>query len=237
MIAIAPETHEERAGWQAVLALSARLASGWTVIGAQMVALHAIEHGRRLPRASRDFDLLVDVRLMARGTERVARLLKDMDFALDEPSPDGMSHRFRSGPVVIDVLASDGVGKRATLTTLPPARTVEVPGGSQALRRTEWVDVRVMDQRGRLPRPDLLGAILIKARAIRVSDAPLEQRRDLAFLLTLVPDPRTLARELRASERKWLREHDDLLAASELAWAGLEGAEDGRLALAILSGL
>jgi hypothetical protein len=88
-----------------------------------------------------------------------------------------------------------------------------------------------------LPRPDLLGAILVKTRAIEVSDAPLEQRRDLAFLLTLVPDPRVMASELRPTERTWLRKHADLAEAPDLAWAGLQDAVDGRLAFAILAGL
>jgi hypothetical protein len=39
-----------------------------------------------------------------------------------------------------------------------------------------------------LPRPNLLGAILVKTRAIAVDDAKDSQRIDVAFLLTLVED-------------------------------------------------
>ena len=66
-----------------------------------------------------------------------------------------------------------------------------MPGGSQALRRTELIEVAVGDTRGVLPRPDLLGAILVKTRAIAVDDAKDSQRLDVAFLLTLVPRPRS----------------------------------------------
>jgi hypothetical protein len=236
MIDVAVDTAAERAGWETVLDIGRALPSGWTLIGAQMVALHGLELGRRMPRASADFDILVDIRVLSAGTERVARLLDGMDFELDEPSPDGVSHRFRSGHAIVDVLAPDGVGSRASLVTLPPARTVKVPGGSQAIRRTQSVEVRVGERRGRLPRPDLLGAILVKARAVEVSDAPGAQLRDLAFLCTLVPDPRAMARGLRPTERRWLREPAELLGPSHLAWSGLEQAEDGRLALAILAG-
>src|SRR2546423_13411402 len=115
--------------------------------------------------ASDDFDLLVDGRALTGGTEQVARLLVELDFRLDEPGPDGVSHRFRSRAGVIDVLAPDGVGARASLTTLPPARTVQVPGGSQGIRRTEWAGIEVANRRRRPPRPELRGAVLSKARA------------------------------------------------------------------------
>jgi type IV secretory pathway TrbD component len=66
----------------------------------------------------------------------------------------------------MDVLAPDNVGPRANLTTTPPGRTVEVPGGTQALHRVEEVEVVLAGgSRGLVPRPDLLGAIVIKAGA------------------------------------------------------------------------
>ena len=237
MIVLTPTTEEEQAGWKTIVTLSRRIPSGWTLIGAQMVALHGAEHERAMPRHSGDFDVLVDIRLIADGTERVARMLQELRFSLDDPSPSGVSHRFRSGPVTIDVLAPDGVGARASTVTIPPARTVKVPGGTQALHRTELVDVQIGGVRGSVPRPNLLGAILVKARAITVSDAPDEQRRDLAFLLTLVRDPRAMAEHLRPTERKWLKKHANLADRDGLAWAGLDRAEDGRLALSILARL
>jgi len=45
--------------------------------------------------------------------------------------------------VIIDLLAPEGVGEHADLTTTAPGRTLQVPGGTQALSRTELVTVQV----------------------------------------------------------------------------------------------
>lgn len=58
-----------------------------------------------------------------------------------------------------------------------------------------------------------------------------DQLRDLAFLLTLLDDPRSAASEMRGRERSWLRRRVELLDPGHPAWVGLEAAEDGRLAL------
>src|SRR6266568_8252162 len=42
---------------------------------------------------------------------------------MDPPNLDGLSHRFRSHRVTIDLLAPDGLGQRADLGTIPPAHT------------------------------------------------------------------------------------------------------------------
>jgi hypothetical protein len=84
--------------WHVLFELDEQYATGWTLIGAQMVALHAAEHSRTPPRSSEDADVLAD-----------ARILKP------------------------------------------------VPGGSQALQRTERKQVRVGTTEGFVPRPNLLG--------------------------------------------------------------------------------
>lgn len=48
--------------WHAVLDLSDRLTTPWTVVGGQMVLLHALEHGRTPPQVSQDGDVIVDIR-------------------------------------------------------------------------------------------------------------------------------------------------------------------------------
>jgi hypothetical protein len=235
MIAIETADATVAAGWHAILDLAEDDPSSWTLIGAHMVLLHGREHGREPPRASRDFDVLVNVRLVPAGTERVTRRLLEVGFELADPAPDGIAHRLRRGRAVIDVLAPDGVGSKTSLTTLPPARTVQVPGGTQALKRSEPVDVSVEGRTGVVPRPNLLGALLVKARAVDVDDVPEAQRRDLAFLLSLVPDPRALAADLSGAERRWLKRRAAMV--DEMApWLGLPNPDDARLALEILAG-
>ncbi|HYR94244.1 MAG TPA: hypothetical protein VEP48_08575 [Methylomirabilota bacterium] len=130
----------------------------------------------------------------------------------------GHGHRFKKGSVLIDVLAPDGLNAVKRRITVPPLYTVEVPGGSQALQRTELVEVSVGDAGGLLPRPNLLGAILVKTRAISVDDAKDSQRLDTAFLLTLVADPEAMTRTISASEKAWLRAHPELNDPDRAWW-------------------
>jgi hypothetical protein len=224
------------AAWVAVLELARARPVGWTLIGAQMVALHAAEHGRPLPRLSADADLLADVRLATGATEALAEALLALGFTFLGATPDNVGHRFVRGAASVDLLAPDGLGSRASRTTVYPAHTVAVPGGTQALRRTQRVAVSVGGQEGIVPRPDLLGAILLKSRAVEVDDVPDSQRLDLALLLSLVPDPRRLAVALTPSERRWLRRRTELFDRQGSAWLRLgEGADDAYLALRILA--
>ena len=109
---------------------------------------------------------------------------------------------------MIEILGPDGL--RVEPKTVGGLRTFGVSGGSQALSRTEPVLVRLANSPPViLRRPSLLGAILIKARVVakRRKEKFDSDRQDLVRLLTYVEDPRALARkeQLKASERKWLR--------------------------------
>jgi hypothetical protein len=151
LVEIVNLTAAEARAWGAIFDLAAREHRGWTLIGAQTVALHAAEHRHASNRLSRDFDVLVDIRLLDNGTERITRELVSDGFKLDDPSPEGVSHRLRRDELVVDVLAPDGVGSAARLTTLPPSRTVSVPGGTQALSPTQWIEVSVGGRRAKSP--------------------------------------------------------------------------------------
>lgn len=226
MIRVEATSEDDIALWHALLDLAER-APHWTLIGARMVELHAAEAGRTILRASLDADVLADARARPNPVRRIAQVLADDDFVLEEPSYMGVGHTFVKGSVEIDLLAPEHLGGRSerARTTIEGAYTVEVPGGRQALARTELVSVRVGGREGRLPRPDLLGAILLKARAVDVDDVPESQRSDLALLLSLVADPDALVHELRGEERLWLarrREMDDPAAP---AWRGLGDGE------------
>ncbi len=218
MIHILPADAQDEEVWRALLDLQRRYPEGWTLIGARMVTLFALEHDRTPPRFSLDADALVNVRLTPHGTERFSKLLLDLGYELVDVSGFGHGHRFKKGGVSIDVLAPDGLNAEKRRLTVPPLYTVEVPGGSQALQRTELVEIAVGDSRGVLPRPNLLGAILVKARAIAVDDAKDSQRLDVAFLLTLVADPEFLASAMTASERGWLRAQPDLNDPGRVWW-------------------
>ncbi len=222
--------------WLELMALAEHHPLHWTLIGAQMVVLHAAAAGRLPPRSSEDADVLVNVRLMHDGTRALSQTLVDRGYVFDAPNLIAVGHRFRRGSVVFDVLGPDGMRDDTELTTVPPARTVGVPGGTQALRRTRVVEVRSGAETGHVPRPDLLGAILIKARAIEVDDQPDNQRQDLTFLLSLVEDPRALRGDMERKEPGWLRRRAELASPNAAAYRGLgRHAMDAYQAFLILS--
>lgn len=239
MIVLRADGKEELALWHALIDLAERT-GGWTLIGARMVELHAAEKGQQTMRISLDGDVLADARHRPNAVRRVAQVLVAEKFVLQEPSYMGVGHSFVRGEVEIDVLAPEhlGRGSERARTTLSGARTVEVPGGRQALARTERVDVRAGARRGQVPRPDLLGAILLKARAVEIDDVPENQRSDLALLLSLVEDADDLATQLRGRERAWLRRRRELDDPDAVAWRGLgpAPAQRGLVALRALTG-
>jgi hypothetical protein len=167
-----------------------------------MVFLHAIEHGASPPRVTTDLDVLVNARIASGAVEGFVAAIEGVGFELAGISPDGLAHRYERSAVSVDVLAPEGVGQRSNLTTTPPGRTLEVPGGTQALNRTELLPVVFEDLQGFVPRPSLLGAIVGKAEAVRVDDVPEAQRIDLALLLSLVDDPLTLRAQPHATPSK-----------------------------------
>lgn len=234
MVRLEPRGRLEQATWEALINLCELRPDGWTLIGAQMVALHALEKGYLPPRASRDLDVLANVRVMSNATAQISKTLLEEGFELIEPSLSGIAHKFVRGDAIIDVLAPDGLGPKTKVFTSPPFRTVLVPGGTQALKRSAHVEVELDSRRAKVMRPNLLGAILLKARAIRVSDAPDAQRRDLAFLCCMIEDPRSLAQRLTRKERGWLKRQNDNLLDSETLWFGLPNSDNGKIALELL---
>src|SRR2546425_2014662 len=101
-IVLHPASERDRAVWLSLLEFAER-ASGWTLIGARMVELHAAERGRVLSRISIDGDALADARDRD-GTRRISRALIDAGFELTEPSVMGLGHVFVRAGAQIDVL-------------------------------------------------------------------------------------------------------------------------------------
>lgn len=225
----------ELALWRATAELATALPpDSWTLVGAQMVFLLAYEHDLPIGRTSGDVDLLMDVRALTGATQEASRVLQRLGYELDPPSPDGRAHRFRRVGAVVDVLAPDGVGRRASMTTVPPGRTIGVAGGSQALARSRLVHVLLEGRQVDIPCPSVLGAILIKTRAVDVADDPNKHVRDLALLLAAVEDPRSIRDELRKTERGWLRRRRALLDPRHPVWRTSPRAEEALIALEIL---
>lgn len=216
--------------WVELIALARSTPAPWVLIGANMVALHGWERDREQIRPSRDADILVNARAVTDGTAKVSQALLDRGYKLDGVSPEGIGRRFILKGVSIDVLGPDGIGERADLRTAKGARTVRVPGGTQALARKRDVQIHTRSHAGLLPVPDVLGAILVKVRAIEADDQPRAQRRDVAFLLSLVEDPDPLATAITKTERGWLRRHPYLADPAHECYRAVANATDAAIA-------
>jgi len=228
--------------WEVLLKLGRTRGIPWILIGGQMVLILALEHGREPVQASQDGDAVADIRSEPQALSRLVAFLERHGFELDGMSADGRAHRYvrrSSDPApMIDVLAPDHVGTRAKLTTTPPGRTIEVPGSTQALHRRELVDVTLASgSSGPVPRPSLLGAIVLKAAATTLTTGGNERHfNDLALLCSLVRDPYELADQMDKSERRWIARAGSLADARHPSWALLptDLREEGRSALQIL---
>ena len=228
--------------WHLLLDMNEAVSAPWTLIGGQMVLLHALEHGVVPPQISQDGDVIADVRADPAAIHAIVGWLDNAGFSLDGVSPQMLAHRYvcssatSERPIVVDVLAPDGVGDRTDLSTTPPGRTVQVPGGSQALHRTKLVTVTHEDRTGRIPRPSLLAAIVSKAAALDLPGDPARHHRDLALLLCLLPDPFEAREQTGSKDRHRLRAATALLDEDHIAWtlAPTGRREAGHAALRIL---
>ncbi len=76
------------------------------------------------PRVSTDLDVLVNASVVTGGVREFVVAIETAGFVLVGASPEGIAHRYRRGGVSVDVLAPEGLGLRADLTTTPPGRIV-----------------------------------------------------------------------------------------------------------------
>ncbi|MBK8460136.1 MAG: hypothetical protein WAS07_15885 [Micropruina sp.] len=155
----------QRQSWYALIDLHERLNSNWTLIGGQLVHLHCAERGASPPRPTNDVDTVLDIRASPLMHETFTGVLRAMGFA-PEISAEGIQHRWRKDLAQIDVLIPEGIGERASRRVgAGGAPTIEAPGTTQALERSEPVTVLVEGRIGTVLRPSLIGALVGKAAA------------------------------------------------------------------------
>lgn len=212
--------------WAALLDVADAQPDGWSLIGALMVMLHAHDAGIDARRTTGDADALADVRGVAQATRRLVATLERLGWEMhpDHPKADDVGFRFTKDGLLFDVLAPDGLGGRTDITTMPPLKTVSMAGGRRALGRTAVRDVVLDERKGRLPVPDLLGALVIKSRAAASDRAPTSDPshrperhpEDLAILYACATDLRPLVDDITKKDRKALRD------APEPHWHALD---------------
>ena len=221
--------------WPLLFRLAEQEPVGWSIVGAQMVMLHASHHGIRRPLITQDLDIVVDIRTVS--PRAIADRLTNMGFTLAALSTEGTGHRFVRGRASIDLLSIDHQGS-ADLTTVPPARTIPIAGGRRAIDRSSMIEVVTHEgETGTVPLPDWLGAVLLKSRASLTVPAHRQKHlQDLALLLGLPTDVVGWAAQLAGRDRRHLREGGALI--SEATWRAVSSAIDvstARTALGILT--
>ena len=89
---------------------------------------------------------------------------------------------------------------------------------------------------GLVPRPDLLGAIIIKAAATSLAERQDRHFNDLALLCSLVDEPFEMREQMGTSDKRWLRRAGELAQEDHYSWAFIDPAyrADGLSALKIL---
>jgi hypothetical protein len=141
------------------------------------------------PRPTDDAEAVLDIRANPQILLQFTRALTELDFVADGIAAEGQQHRWKRDRASIDVLIPDNVGERlARRTGVTGSPTVQTPGGIQALHRSQVVAVDVAGRPGHVPRPSLVGALIMKAAAHTVPVDPNRgrHRSDFATLAALV---------------------------------------------------
>lgn len=220
-------TPAQRTGWVLCIDLAGDFAD-WAIAGGQMVWLHVIAAGADPLRATEDIDVVVDLRAAPRGLRFIDQWLIGRGLELQPPNSFGQSHRYirhsddGDVEVSVDLLAPDHIGGRADLTTTPPARTIQVPGGSMMLNNHIEVAVTLDGQTAVVRVPRLTAALAGKAEATRIGGRRTDRDwSDAALLLSLISDPIAAADDLSPSERRRMPLLVDLADTAHPAWRAL----------------
>lgn len=207
MIVLPPMAEAQEQAWHALLDLHEAHPEKWTLIGGQMVHLHCAERGYAPRRQTSDADAVVNAR-EPQVLGRLTAALTEMGFEPGRPSADGIQHRWTRAAAVIDVLIPEGLSekavKRVSASGFP---TVAAPGGTQALNRSEVVEVQVGGRVGHVRRPVLLSAMIMKAAArLETYGAGLERHcDDFAVLAAMLASGDTAAFNLTKKDKTRLR--------------------------------
>ena len=208
MIVMPAMPPEQTASWLGVLDLYDHLGEGWTLIGGQLVHLYCAERGQFPVRPTNDVDAVIDVRADPNMLRTFTSALTGIGFTSAGISAEGRQHRWVRGQASIDVLLPDGVGQRASerqgVTGSP---TLPTAGGTQALQRSEVVAVTVGGREGSVWRPNLVGALVVKAAAHGNAGDPggARHRRDFVVLAGLVITADFANEQLTRKDRQRLR--------------------------------
>jgi len=169
MIKLSNSSEKSLASWIALLEVSKKLPDHWTLVGGQMVHLLCAERGVWPMRPTDDTDAALDVRGRPDILEAFTKELYDAGLRIVTTTPDGHQPHWANlqTNAQIDLLIPTNLGDRASSRQgFSGGTTISSPGTQQALNRSQRVDVELVNGLvGQVNRPNLLGALVVKAAA------------------------------------------------------------------------
>ena len=222
-VVLPPLPAHQQDAWSVLLDLDER-SEPWALVGGQMTLLHCLENGVTGARPTDDGDVVLDVWSQRDAVRSIGRWLQDAQgFELLKTS-DGFGYRYTRGDTTLDLLVPEGLDRqrRQPPTTGGARPALPIEGGNQALLRVERVPVQVGARTGHVRRPNLLGALVLKAAAF-VGDSRDAQRhaQDIGFLMeaALVSGSlRSMDAQASAHDRKRLRDALRQLPQDHACW-------------------
>lgn len=195
----------EHASWIGLADLAAAMPEGWSLAGGSLVRLHLAERGASGARATRDIDVILDVRSRPRSLRDVVEALRTTGFRPDGFNPAGHDHRWVRGDAQIDILTPDFLGPNLLDRRHPGlGRLLPTRGAQFGLDRSQLVTVGIDDSILTVRRPDLVGALYEKCSALLIPQDRDKSRHlaDIAALALLItPSERRVLLSLRSHQR------------------------------------
>lgn len=221
----------------------------WTLVGGLMTQLHAINKGLGVVRPTNDIDIILHIERERGVARQAADALLSLGYRLLEPGERkaASAHRFvhgsgatvdlQTGRPVVDVLAADHAAPsvRERLMGHP---MLEVPGGTQALRRTLNATLTIAAQPVTVSVPRPLGALVMKAAAYKADlRNPQRHLADCVALLACVNDPVAERAAFTGSDLSRMLTLNRALRTEPKFWNTLTGQtrDDATQALLILT--
>ncbi|GHS86009.1 hypothetical protein AGMMS50218_04970 [Actinomycetota bacterium] len=201
--------------FEMLFALDTEVPAPWTLIGGLMVMSHRVQHDVAPGRVTEDADVAVGVFTHRQALARVTGSLRQHRFR--DTTPDRLaggaplSYRWSRGEVRVDLAVPPKAnGQRRVPWAITRRAAVELPAVQQALARSERLTVRLADgTEGCIRRPNLLGAVVIKAEAATSDTREPDRHREdlvaLADLLAISGLHLSYRAELRAKDARRVR--------------------------------
>lgn len=181
-----PAQGAELESWLGLADISDLVPQGWSLAGGSMMRLLACERGYEGSRATRDIDVVLNIRARRRLIGEFVHALKSTGFVIDGYNASGQNHRWVRGLAQIDILVPSGQSEKTLSYDFSGLGKVLMTRGAQfGIDRTSSVAVECAGRTFLVNRPDALGALYEKCSAL-LNNGDTHKQRHLHDILVLV---------------------------------------------------